>query len=85
MFFNTSCKDKSRFFINTQQTSTPISIERFDKDIYSLQSGNYTNKIDSLYHTYGPFVDIYTQHILEIGLFRNTGESIVTTNATDEL
>ncbi len=85
MFFNTSCKDKSRFFINTQQTSTPISIERFDKDIYSLQSGNYTNKIDSLYHTYGSFVDIYTQHILEIGLFRNTGESIVTTNATDEI
>ena len=76
LLFNASCKEKSRFAIDTEDIPVNISIERFDKDIYLLRTGNVAQKADSLKKIYGSFLDIYTQNILEIGTFGTPTDSL---------
>jgi hypothetical protein len=67
LFFSSGCKDKSRFSIDTKHIPVTITIERFDKDVYNLQVGDFDTQLDDILHKYGSFLDIYTQNVLEIG------------------
>lgn len=63
-----SCRERSRFYIDTDKVPVNIKIERFDKDIYHIKTDNIQKSTDSLRHVYGSFLDIYTKGVLEIGV-----------------
>ncbi len=63
----TSCSNSNRFKINTNESDLEIKIERFDKDIFALDTNNIAAGILALQARYGTFFDLYTQEVLRLG------------------
>jgi hypothetical protein len=66
IIFATGCS-KNRFKINTNESDLEIKIERFDKDVFALDTNNIAAGIPALQEKYGEFFNLYTQGIMQLG------------------
>ena len=57
----------NRFKIDTKESDLKIKIERFDKDIFVLDTENIAVGIPALQAKYGEFFDLYGEYIIGIG------------------
>lgn len=64
--FFTSCK-QNRFKIDTDKSDLQIKIERFDKDVFALDTNNIIKGIPALQEKYGDFFRLYTEDLMQFG------------------
>ncbi len=61
-----SCK-KNRFEITTDKVDNPIKIDRFDKDLMSIDTTKIETETARLQAKYGNFFTLFTKQIINIG------------------
>jgi len=61
-----SCTKSSRFAIDTTENHVEVKIQRFDKDLISLDTTQLEASIHSLYSHYKEFLPIYTSEVLDV-------------------
>ena len=61
-----SCTKKNRFSDVDLSNSpvSPVQIQRFDKDFFSIDTSNVTSSLIVLREKYGPFLDLYIKQII---------------------
>ena len=60
-----SCGKNNRFEIDTSKNRVEVKIQRFDKDLLSLDTKNKKAGVDTLYARYPIFLPIYISQILD--------------------
>lgn len=65
--FSCSESAQKRFKIKIDNSSPQISIHRFDRDVFALDTNNIASGIPNLEKKYGSFFNLYTQHIMQLG------------------
>jgi len=70
-----SCAKSNRFTIDTAKNHVEVKIQRFDKDLISLDTTHLKAGIDNLYSRYKEFLPVYTSEILDIPATDSSGVS----------
>lgn len=65
MLLVASCSEKNRFEIDTNKDRVHVKIQRFDKDLLSIDSTNLKSSVDSLYAHYPKFLPIFASEVLD--------------------
>ena len=61
----TSCHKKNRFEIDTNENRYPVKIQRFDKDLLSLDPKNMDKGLKKLYASYPDFLGVFAFEIMD--------------------
>ena len=64
--FLSSCNKSNRFEIDTTKNRVNVKIQRFDKDLISLDSTNSEPALAKLYKSYAQFLPVYTAEVLNV-------------------
>ena len=64
--FLSSCNKSNRFEIDTTKNRVDVKIQRFDKDLISLDSTNSEPALAKLYKSYAQFLPVYTAEVLNV-------------------
>jgi len=64
--FLASCH-RSPLKVDTGGISTVVRIERFDRQLFSLDPDSIQGAINSMYARYGDFYDVFNVHVINIG------------------
>ena len=76
LFFFGSCRcDKNKIFPDISNIIVDIKIERFEQDLYSIDTAAYESEIKKLQEKYPDFFELYVKKIMRLGL---PGDTITT-------
>ena len=61
----TACNKKNRFEIDTTKNRVEVKIQRFDKDLLSVDTTKLNAGVDSLYSRYKSFLPVFVSEVLD--------------------
>ena len=62
-----SCKRDS-LNVNISKIDLDLKIQRFEKELFEIETDSIKKKIDNLYSKYEDFFDVFSYHVISIGL-----------------
>ena len=63
----TACR-KNPLDVDVSGVNLKVGLERFDRDLFEMDQDHMDASIDTLYHRYNDFFDVFNVHVINIGL-----------------